>query len=339
MAKKVTMQDIADVLQISKNSVSQALTGKPGVSEKTREKVIETAKKLGYMYTPSTGKSGSSRGIIGLIASEYVFTENNFFGAIHLSIDKEVKSRHCGLLIHSVDRNSEEQEIIPPFVQERQVDGLLILSHLKTKYIKKIMSKKLPTVLIDHHHPLLEVDCILSNNRFGAYNAVKHLIELGHKKIGFIGNVASSPSYQERWEGYRLALNDAGLPVPHEQQWLKSKETEEGISTFLDSLASYPTAWFCGNDTLAFLLNTCMQKRGIKVPEEMSICGFDNLQLSEMASPALTTVNINKDYFGKRAVDRLFWRMEHMDAPYEEILLPTRLIPRGSTTKIQNHKK
>ncbi|WP_018133117.1 LacI family DNA-binding transcriptional regulator [Effusibacillus pohliae] len=337
MRKRVTMQDIADALNLSKNSVSQALSGQPGVSEDTRRKVMETANRLGYRYNPGgrNRAAGRSRNI-GLIASEFVFSEHIFFGAINLSIEKEVKARGYSLLIHAVDKQSEERQEFAPFVQENKVDGLLILSHLHPDYIQQIIQLGVPTVLIDHHHPSIKADCILTNNRFGAYEAVRHLVELGHREIGFIGNIKTSPSYQERLEGYRLAMADYGLLIREDFLFLDSVDTEEAIARFIESKPVGPSAWFCVNDTLGFLLNSCLTKLGKRVPQDVSICGFDNHLLSELASPPLTTIHIDKEYFGKRAVDRLFWRMDHRDAPVEEILLPVSLLARGSTAKPQS---
>jgi LacI family transcriptional regulator len=331
MAKKVTMQNIADQLGISKNSVSQALTGKPGVSEETRARVVEMANKLGYRLSPGKTPEGRRTGNIGLIVSEFTFSENVFFGAINLSIQKEVELRKFALLIQVVDKASEDSGAMPPFLEEGKVDGVIVLSHLRTDYIQKIISFGVPVVMVDHHHPDLQADCVLTNNRFGAYDAVRHLIELGHEKIGFMGNVHVSPSYQERWEGYRLALLSSGMPIAGEYEFLSAKETEEDALACVRSLTDLPTAWFCTNDTMAFILSTVLAKNRYQVPDDVSVCGFDNIRLSELSHPSLTTVNINRELFGRRAVERLFWRMENSGAAFEELLLRTNLIVREST--------
>jgi LacI family transcriptional regulator len=336
MVKRVTMQDIANELHISKNSVSQALTGKPGVSEETRKKVQEVADRLGYRYnTPKVDQLGKN-GQIGLIASESVMEENVFFGSIYVSIQKQITNKGFNLVVHAVDKESEEYLKLPSFIEEKQVDGLVILSHLNHEYIQTVLKSNLPTVLVDHHHPSLSVDSVLTNNRFGAYLATNHLIQLGHKHIGFIGDVFRSPSYQERYEGYCLALQEHGLVIDQRHVVFHPVQTTEFMVNFLNSCSSFPTAWFCANDTIGFHLINGLQRIGAKIPEDISVCGFDNHLVSELCTPVLTTMHVYKDYFGQRAVDRLLWRMENKGAFPEELILPVKLIERASTSFAKN---
>lgn len=335
--KKITMQDIADKLNISKNTVSQALTGKPGVSEETRMLVQKTADALGYSY-PSTRKNSSNgqTGTIALIASIRAFSFKSFFGEIYLSIEKELKSRGMNLLIHSVDEEAAETLRLPSIIEEKSVDGVLILSHLTTDYINKVLETGLPTVMIDHHDPLNHADAILTNNRFGGYEMVRHLIEQGHKRIGFMGNIDYSPSYQERWEGYQLALRRHGLEQNKHWMNLQAEESEEDITTFLSNLEdeNKPTAWFCVNDGLGFLTMTTLQRLGYSVPSDVAVASFDNGQLSQIANPKISTMDIDLNLFGRKAVEQLFWRMENKEEPFQETLLPARLVVRGSSINL-----
>lgn len=334
---KITMQMIADALHISKNSVSQALTGKDGVSDETRQLVIETAQKLGYKYPESRKKKKVERsGSIALIASDFAFSQRNFFGEIYLSIEQECSKRGITLQIQSVNPQARDGLLLPSFLHNQGVDGLLVLSHISTDYINAAIATGIPTVLIDHHHPRILADCILTNNRFGGYDAVNHLIELGHKKIGFCGNVAFSPSYQERLEGYQMAMNEAGLTV--NPDWLVKDALEESsdITNKLLSMDSLPTAWFCVNDGLGFHLITSLQQLGYKVPDNFSVCSFDNGQLSRINTPTTTTMDLDLSKFGQMAIQQLFWRMKNPSEPYVEIILPTTLIQRESTSKPSN---
>lgn len=334
MKKKVTMQDIADRLNISKNSVSQALTGKPGVSEETRLMVQRAADELGYTYSNNRNsqrldeKKGSN---IALIASDYAFSLKSFFGEIYLSVEKEVRARGWNLFIESIDKDSKDKLILPTLLSNHQIDGILILSHISTDYISKIIDTGIPTVLIDHHSPYLQADAILTNNRFGAFKAVEHLIQLGHRSIAFVGDIEVSPSYQERLEGYMLALRKHGIEPDQALLFTDAKETQEEIYGYVDELPYMPTAWFCVNDGHGFLVQSVLQQKGFKIPEDISICSFDNGQLSQIATPRMTTVDIDLNYYGKKTVEQLSWRINHKDEPIHEILLPTTLIVREST--------
>ncbi|OAB46187.1 substrate-binding domain-containing protein [Paenibacillus glacialis] len=331
---KVTMQMIADTLHISKNSVSQALTGKDGVSDETRQLVIKTAQKLGYLYPDTKKKVKSERsGSIALIASDFAFSQRNFFGEIYLSIEQECSKRGMTLQIQSVNPQARDELVLPSFLQNQGVDGLLILSHISTDYINTALATGIPTVLIDHHHPRIHADCILTNNRFGGYDAVSHLIQLGHKKIGFWGNVSFSPSYQERLEGYHMAMNEAGLAF--NPDWLVKDALEEStdVTDKLLRMDSLPTAWFCVNDGLGFLLISSLQQLGHKIPDNFSVCSFDNGQLSRINTPTTTTMGVDLSKFGQMAIQQLFWRMENPSEPHMDIILPTILIERESTSK------
>ncbi|MDR6121401.1 LacI family transcriptional regulator [Bacillus sp. SLBN-46] len=335
MERKVSMQDIADRLNISKNSVSQALSGKPGVSEETRQLVQKVADELGYQYAGSRKLKQSEHTTgpknIALIASDFAFSLVSFFGEIYLSVEKEVRDRGMNLFIESINSDSKEKLILPSLLSNHQIDGILILSHISTDYIAKVIETGIPTVLIDHHEPSLQADAILTNNRFGAFSAVEHLIQLGHQEIGFVGDVHFSPSYQERLDGYLLALRNYGLEPKHEFIFTKAQEDLGELNQYFEALDTKPSAWFCVNDGHGFLITSLLQQKGYKVPEEVSVCNFDNGQLSQIATPKITTMDIDLKYFGKKAVEQLWWRIHHRDEPIQEILLPTKLLVRDST--------
>ncbi len=336
MAKKVSMQDIADALNISKNSVSQALSGKPGVSEATRQLVEKTAQEMGYSVRKSSvsaGMVGSGTGNIGLIASDYAFSLKSFFGEIYLSVEKEVTERGMNLLIHSINTVARDNLVLPSFIAEGKVDGVLILSHISTEYSNAVIATGIPTVIIDHHHPLIQADAILTNNRFGAYTAVKHLIELGHRDIAYVGNVRLSPSYQERLEGYRLALQEHGIDLNEKFVFSDVLEDDQDVTGLVQGLDVQPSAWFCVNDGFGFFMRSALQQHGIAVPGEASVCSFDNGMLSRLSTPKITTMNIDLELYGRKAVEQLTWRMHYKDEPIIELLLPAELIVRESTAK------
>ncbi|GGF29737.1 LacI family transcriptional regulator [Halobacillus andaensis] len=336
MAKKVTMQDIADQLNISKNSVSQALTGKPGVSDELRKLVHQVAKELGYKYNRSVTTRSYNQvqsGNIALIASDFAFSMKSFFGEIYLTIEEEVNKRNKNLLIQSINKQSKESLTLPSFIENKEVDGVLILSHISNEYIQKVLDTGIPTVLIDHHHPSIHADAILTNNRFGAYTAVQHLIELGHKNIAFVGDTSFSPSYQERLEGFLLALKDYGIEPTQEYLLTDAPEESNVLNHFIGELSKQPSAWFCVNDGLGYLITSGLQQHGIQVPSDASVCSFDNGQLSQLSTPSITTMDISFRAFGQNAIEKLFWRMENPEQPYQEILLPATLIKRDSTKK------
>lgn len=336
--KKVTMQQVADRLNLSKNTISQALSGKAGVNDNTRRLIQETADELGYKYkrkVDDLNDTGSNT--IVLLASEFAFSQA-FFGEIFLSIYKGIKDNRQNLITECITSELIDNRTLPVSLEDKNVDGILILSHISTDYISMVIETGIPTVIIDHHDPSINVDAVLSNNRFGAYEAVDHLIKFGHKDIVFIGRTGFSPSYQERLEGYLLALHRNGIPVNSALIFEDIEESSSYIRKLLANMNITPTAYFCVNDELGFLVSSELQKAGIRIPYDVSVCSFDNGQLSKMVSPKLTSVNINLNYFGKKALEHLYWRIQNPDAPIQEILLHTELVIRKSTSEVTNNK-
>lgn len=330
--KKVTMQDIADKLDISKNSVSQALRRKKGVSFETRELIMKTADELGYQYhSKDSIPSHTTQKSIALIASDFAFSMRSFFGKIYLSIEEDVAKENWNLFVHSINSNQGESLTLPQAIEEREVDGVIILSHLSNEYIDKVISTGIPTIIIDHHYPGVQADCILTNNRFGAFHAIQHLIELNHKNIGFIGNVDFSPSYAERLDGFYLAFKNLGMTPNPKFIMSNVNESEEDVFAYLDSLDEQPTAWFCVNDGLGFYVSSYLQQNNFHIPDDISVCSYDNGELSKLANPKITTLDIDLHYYGKCAFQQLLWRMENKSAPHREILLPSTLLKRQST--------
>jgi len=252
-----------------------------------------------------------------------------------MSLKKETEELNWDLALHPITAPQLTQMALPSCIEEKKVDGVIILSHLTDEYIDKIISTNIPTIIIDHHYPNIQADCILTNNRFGAYQITHHLIQLGHREIGFIGNINYSPSYQERLEGYYLAFKKAGLPLPHEK-FIKTDmiEEDENVYTYLDSLDMQPTAWFCVNDGLIFYAYSYLQKNNFHIPNDVSLACYDNGDLPRLANPSITTMDVDLDYYGKCAFSQLLWRMENPTQPFREILLPSILLIRESTGKI-----
>lgn len=331
MKVKITMQDIADRLNISKNSVSQALSGKDGVSEETRKLIIDTADEMGYIYSRGRKSTEEDTGTFAILASEFAFSKRNFFGEIYLTIEKEAAKRNKRIVIQSIDKHAADHLILPPMLLDQSVDGILILSHITNAYIQAVTETGIPTVLIDHHHPDLQADSILTNNRYAAYLAVQHLIELGHTQIGFIGDIQFSPSYYERLDGYRLALYQNGIEYNSAWVFERAKEEMDYVLESVQGLDKQPTAWFCVNDGFGFFINSVMHKLGYQIPQDVSIVSFDNGQLSRITTPMTTTMDVDLSYYGRKAIEQLLWRINHPEDPFVEVLLRSNLIIREST--------
>ncbi|MEG3031630.1 MAG: LacI family DNA-binding transcriptional regulator [Enterococcus sp.] len=324
--KKASMQDIADALGISKNSVSQALRNKPGVSQKTKNLVQQKADELGYEYQIINSNSGTQR--ILLVATEFALSQTSFFGEIIKSIENELRKEDCQLAIHPLSQNEIESLTLPPNILD--YDGVIILSHSDNNYIKEILATKLPVRLVDHHDPSLLTDAILSKNTDGTLQAVSLLIENGLNRIGFIGDINFSPSYLERYRGYHRALSEHDLIYDKKIELTQIEETQGALFNKLKSIETMPDAWFCVNSGLAFMLNSYLQSAGYTIPEDISIICYDDTEFTRMAVPPITNVATDLHFMGQLAVNSLMKRITNPSAPFIHQQIIPNLNIRGS---------
>ena len=308
--KKASMQDIADALGISKNSVSQALRNKPGVSQQTKLLVKKKADELGYRY--QTMSEATNRSFL-LIATEFAFSQTSFFGEIVKSAENEAQTSAIKLDTYTITEDDLLRLKLPPNL--KKYDGVLVLSHSKNDYIKKVIDTGIPVTLIDHHDPSLAADAILTKNTDGTFQAISLLIENGMKQIGFIGDTAFSPSYLERYRGYQRALREHNLTNDPTIEITEIEESQGALFSSLKNINQMPDAWFCVNSGLAFMLNSYLQSSGYTIPEDISVICFDETEFTRMAIPQLTNIATDLQFMGQLAVRTLVHRIAHPQEP------------------------
>lgn len=337
--KKVTMQTIADDLGLSKNAISIALRGAEGISESTRALILKKVDELGYHYHKKTGPTAQKKHI-AFVAADHILTSSlvnrSFFSHIYLCLKEETEKIGWNISLQSITQAQLELSQLPTQLHGDHIDGIIILSHLTDDYINHILATKIPTVIIDHHYPGMQADAVLTNNRFGTYQIIAHLLDNGHQNIGFLGSTSHSPSYQERLEGYYLAFQKAGLPLP-DNVFIKTDivESDEAVTHYLNSLDTQPSAWFCVNDGLMFFTYSYLHKHHLLIPTDISLACYDNGDLSRLTFPNITTMDVDLPSYGRIAFQQLIWRMSHPHEIYREILLPSTLLVRGSVANIK----
>ncbi len=308
--KKVSMQDIADYLQISKNAVSLALLNKKGVSEEMRSRVLQTAREMGYA---SHSEKPPENGNILVLVPERImsYQDNDHFQFYHdmiWGLEKSIRKKGLNAVIAPVDRDMEVRLQLPRHCSDISYHGIILFGIVDREYAKIVWELSSPLVMLDSYHRDLPCPVVASANIEGAYEAVSVLIRAGHRKIGFIGPTNLTTSHEERWFGYWKAMQDNGLAI-NEDMILTSSPgfdyTEQEIGTFLDGLAENPGAFFCGNDRIAYLLARQLGKRGLHVPADVSIVGFDALRYEEESGLQITTMRVEKEQMCDAAANLL----------------------------------
>ncbi len=331
---KITLEDISTALDISKNTVSKALRGAPGVSDELRKKIIDLASEMGYKKAARpSGKSLNNITIIGrkTFFAEVTFWPHVFYGITHYAGDKDIK-----ISIVNVDETKEDKPDTFSSIISHESDGYIIVGTISDLLLKKIKATNIPIVVVDHFSEEIDCDYINSSNKIGIYKVIKHLYQNNHKRIGFIGNSISAYSFVERYEAYLKYMQEFSLPVLSDYIWLDAEylntEYYKNKIALLGKSQNFPTAWVCVNDNTALTFMNALIEMGIKVPADISITGFDNI--SNLLYSSLTTIEVPKQSMGERAVEQLLFRAENPDAPYTNIVLHTNLIQRSSVKTI-----
>jgi DNA-binding LacI/PurR family transcriptional regulator len=334
-SSKISMQHIAEHLGISKNAVSLALNDKPGVSPELRERVLDAAQRFQYRLKPGFKGQSRSSNILVLIP-EYIRNDKIFYYDVFWAIEQRAKTNGMNSILFTVTKDMELQCRIPKLLEEMSFIGILMIGVFETRYVQLIIDLKLPTVTVDHYYDDIRMSAVITANSDESRRLMKVLIDLGHRDIGFIGAIHMTNSFMERWLGFQQAMTEAGLPVnlrhcitdssPLEVLMANSYELE----VLLNELEDMPTAWFCANDKIAIELIKLLSSQGIKVPDDISVAGFDDIEAARLVSPSITTIGVPREQMGKEAVDLLVRMNQNHDSNLVKLSLYGDLIMRDS---------
>lgn len=341
--EKTSIQDIADSLELSRNTVSKALNGSESIPEITRNKVIEKAIKLKYKhfaFMKTENLVTKKTGNIALLTAN--MPNNSHFGSLLLSgLEKKISADGYNLSIHILREAEINALILPNNFEIKNVDGIICIEQFDEKYTQLISNLKIPTIFIDCISDMsfyeLNADIILMENVHSTYSITKKFIQDGCKEIGFIGDYNHCKSFNERWFGFNQALIDSKLKVdlsfciveddryPYsDYDWMRAQ---------LDNMKKLPSAFVCANDFIAINVMKALKSKNIKIPEDIIICGFDDSPQSRIVDPHLTTVHIFNSEMGVIAAEMLLSRLKNPLKPFQITHVKTEPILRGSTDK------
>lgn len=348
--KRVTMQQIADHLGVSKFVVSKALSGKGGVNEHTKSRVIQAASQLGYFAQknaymknkegePNVISASGKQSVIVLMPNIRFQTKDSlYWGKIMEGISRELERKGLGMVIVTESRVDSFVHVLNP----SGIFGMIGVGKIDSELLLETHRLGIPMVLVDHEDDLIPTDTVFVNNTDAIARLCNHLIGLGHTRLQFVGDVRFSRSFQDRWIGYRKALeqNDLEAPKPIDPMLtLDGVDSGEFAGEFekwltkMKEKGQLPTALVCANDSIAFGVISALRKHGIRVPEDISVTGFDNIDAADRSQSALTTVHVPKEAMGERAVKKLLERIRYPELPVEKILVSADIVHRDSTSE------
>src|SRR5699024_2142845 len=338
------IEDIARLANVSKSAVSLAINGKPGVSAETRQRILNITEEHNYVPLRNVRQRSKQKKNIRFIAckSPDLITDQYqdlpFFNELISHLSSEINNYPYDLVISTFDENTFLKEL-NEIEKEQGSEGIILLeTNLNKNQIQLIHNHFTNLVILDTHHPEINANFVSINNFLGGYLAADYLIKQGHEKIGYAKGGPTITNFKERKHGFFARLKESSLTIPDkfifELSAMEIKDRNE-VRTELESLKEYPKAIFCENDYMAISLMKSLKSIGIKIPEHVSIVGFDDISESRVITPELTTLQVNKKEMAIQTLDLLDKLIKKVTEA-KHIQVNTTLIDRESSSAFSN---
>ena len=343
-SKRITDQDIADELNISRNTVSKALNNTGSLAESTKSKIIEKAIEMGYkqfaylnISSDKFQKNNESKNIALFTSS---MPNSSHFGFNLLSgFEKRLSNEGYNLSIHMIREAEINNLCLPNNFTLDSASGIVCIEMFNKSYSNFLCSLDIPTLFVDSE-PLLHIsplksDVLLMENYKSIYTLTKKLIDNNRKNISFVGDINHCQSFYERFQGYRDALLDSNITANPEMSILADDTNPyfnaQWLADRIDELPVQPDAFVCTNDFIAISIIRALKLKGLSIPDDISVCGFDDSSESKLIEPHLTTVHIPSYEMGSIAADMLLNRIDNPSSPFKTMYVNTDIIYRDST--------
>lgn len=339
MKNGVKMLDIANRIGVSVVTVSNALAGRDGVSEQMRKNICKIAEEMGYK--PSNTKTERKKAIlpkigknVGILTAErFVGERGTFYWELTANISNRLSQLNVCTIYECIKTESENSGTLPNMITENKVDGVIVIGQIHRNYIDVLSKIKVPLVFVDFYDNRYKVDSINSDSYNGGYMLTDYLVEMGHKKIGFFGTLNSTSSINDRYLGYVKCILENELE--YRKEWVIDDRDDSGLLyskiNFPDDM---PTAFVCNCDETAFRVISALKSKGVRVPEDISVVGYDNYTVSSICIPTITTVEVDINKMAEVSVDVMSKKL--IDPSYSEgrRIIGGRLIVKNSVLDI-----
>ncbi|MBO5197182.1 MAG: LacI family DNA-binding transcriptional regulator [Lachnospiraceae bacterium] len=337
----VSAKEIAKHLNISAAAVSMALNNKPGISEMTRQRVFETARELGYDFTRK--QEAEHAGTVKFVIYKkhgHVASDTPFFAQVTEGIQTMCRQNQLNLQVtyfyEGADTAAQRKEI-----ESGDCIGVILLgTEMEAKDCRSFQDLPVPYVVLDSYFEDISCNTVMINNVQGAYLAVRYLIENGHRRIGYLRSATKIGNFGERADGYYKALRSEEIPTGHPYV-VYLRPTADGayedMKQYLAGNPTLPTAYFADNDLISAGALRALKEAGYKIPEDISMIGFDDMPFCEVLDPPLTTMNVPKQKLGAMAVERLIALIRKGETECVKMELAVSLINRQSVKNINRY--
>ena len=335
---RATLKDVAELAGVSTATVSYVLSGKRTISEETKQRVMDAIQTLDYV-PDLNARSLSMRDskLIGVVVpqtepGDCLMFQNSFYGEVLGSIEYHARQRGYHILISATDANESYLKL----AKQRNLDGIIVIGMYPDEFYQQMKKTQIPIVLIDsycndHYYHNIRID-----DAYGSYLATRYLLDAGHTEIAFfVGQIKENGVMKKRLLGYRQALEEYGISFQEHYVFEGQIDYENGVklSRRLVSSGLPATGIVAAADILAIGVMKGLYELNKRVPEDYSVVGFDDLEISRYLTPGLTTVKQQISLKGQRAVELLLKHIEEPSLTKQEEILPLELVERGSVMR------
>jgi LacI family transcriptional regulator len=327
-----TIHDVAREAGVSASTVSRVLNGSAPVNEEKRRRVLRAVEKLNYRPNALARSLKKKRThSIGLIVPDIT---NPFFAEVAKGVEDVAREYGYTVILCNSENDPARERTYLNVLQEKQVDGVIFVTAGANEGDRVgRLERGIPVVMLDREIPGIPADAVLVDNEEGAYEAAKHLLALGHRRIGIITGPLLLSTAEERLEGYKKAMREAGVPV-------KPRLVKDGGFTFQGGYAAMhqlleggndlPSAVLASSDIMALGAMKAAEERGLRIPQDLALVGFDDIMVASLVKPALTTIAQPKRQMGQLAVEMIVERLERGRRRAKRVLLRPKLVVRES---------
>jgi len=334
-----TIKDVARKAKVSTATVSLVLHNHKRISPATRRRVLKAVSDLNYR--PSHAARGlvmrQTNNIGFVLTDDHFLRTEPFYTHIFLGTEFEARDHDYYILLNSIPNNFEACDHLPRFILERNIDGIIVAGKVPDAFINCVHAFNLPIVFVDYYPQRGDYNAVLLDNVAGGEKATEYLVSNGHEKIGFIGGDMNHPSIRDRFQGYKIALTNAGIKLDERLVITAESATirQSGVHAAAELLKRRQTfsAVFACNDAMAMGAMQVFREKGYKLPDDISVIGFDDVTDDLMSEPPLSSMRVPKIELGIESMRLVMELLKKRTTKPRKILVPVELVERCSVKK------
>lgn len=336
-----TIKDVAKKANVSIATVSLVIHNHKKITPETRLRVNKAIKELNYHPSRSArGLASKKTGNIGFIVTDDHFLRSEpFYTRIFLGTEFEARQDEYYILLTTVPAEEKENIKLPRFVLERNVDGIIVAGKIPEELISSLRKYTLPMAFVDYYPDTENYPVVLIDNISGGMLATEHLLSLGHRKIAFIAGDINHPSIYDRYQGYKNALEKAGIQADRnlviiDEDYPARENGYNAAKRLLERTEDF-TAVFTCNDAMAIGVMQFLKDKGCRIPEDISVIGFDDVEADLSLDPPLSTIRVPKVEMGVEVMRLMSDILKSVSDKPKKVLVPVELVERKSTGSVK----